>query len=94
MIVIGLIVLIFLAIAYVGLPLWAKLVVLAINSFFPDPIPVLDEVLMFAATINDIVRIHKAMIIPVWIRSHKVLSVCIGLGTVVLIAVAVSLLIN
>lgn len=94
MIVIGLIILIILGFVYVALPLWAKFIVLIINSFFPDPIPVLDEVLMFAATINDIIKIHKSMVIVQWIRSHKVLSLCIGIGVVILIAGAVRLLIS
>lgn len=90
MIVIGIIILIILTFVYVALPLWAKFIVLIINSFIPDPIPVLDEVLMFAATINDMIKIQKAMLISQWIRSHKVLSICIILGIVLLIAVAVS----
>ena len=90
MIVIGIIILVILAFVYVALPLWAKFIVLIINSFIPDPIPVLDEVLMFAATINDMIKIQKAMLIPQWIRSHKVLSICIILGIVLLIAATAS----
>lgn len=92
--IVGIIILFILAGIYVALPLWAKLVVLVINSFFPDPIPVLDEVLMFSATIRDIIRIYKGMKIAEWIRMHKILSICIGIGIVIFISVSVSLLLG
>ena len=90
--VIIVIILIFLAFVYVGLPLWAKLIVFIINSFLPDPIPVVDEVLMVAAIINDILKLYKVMAITEWIRSHKVLALCIGLGIIILFGVGISFL--
>lgn len=93
MIVIG-IILIFLAFVYVGLPLWAKLIFWVINSFLPDPIPVVDEVFMFAAIINDILKLYKVMAIAEWIRSHKLLALCIGIGSIILLWLGVSLLFN
>lgn len=94
MIIIGLIILIILAFVYIGLPLWAKLVVLAINSFFPDPIPVVDEVLMVVASINDIIKVYKGMRVAEWIRLHKALSLCICLGIIILIVIVISMLFN
>ena len=91
MIVIGIIILIFLAFVYVGLPLWAKLIVYIINSFVPDPIPVVDEVLMLASILADILRIYKAMAIVEWMRAHKVLLLRIGIG-IILFIVVISLL--
>lgn len=87
MIIIGLIILVILAFAYVALPLWAKIIVFGINSFFPDPIPVLDEVLMFASILNDILKIYKAMVIVEWIREHKTLLMRIGIGIVLFLIV-------
>lgn len=80
MIVIGLIILIFLALVYVALPLWAKILVFIINAFFPDPIPVLDEVLMLVSMINDILKIYKIMMVIEWMQEHKVLLIKIGIG--------------
>lgn len=80
MIVIGLIVLIFLALVYVALPLWAKILVFIINAFFPDPIPVLDEVLMLASMINDILKMYKIMMVIEWMQEHKILLIRIGIG--------------
>lgn len=87
MLIVGLAIFIFLAFVYVALPLWAKIIVLAINSLFPDPIPVLDEVLMFASIINDIVKIGKAMVIAEWIRNHKAITAAIAVGVLVVLIV-------
>lgn len=80
MIIIGLIVLIFLALVYVVLPLWAKILVFIINAFFPDPIPVVDEVLMLASMMNDILKLYKIMMVTEWMQEHKVLLIRIGIG--------------
>jgi hypothetical protein len=76
----------------VALPIWGKIIVFIINSFFPDPIPLLDEIFMVAATIRDILRLHKMMQIVEWIRSHKVQFVLIVLGIVALVAIAIFLI--
>ena len=86
------VILIILAFVYIALPLWAKLIVLAINSCFPDPIPIIDELLMVVATINDIIKIYKVMKITEWIQSHKLLSLCICIIIVVLISFTISTL--
>ncbi|MBR2895393.1 MAG: hypothetical protein IKC03_07025 [Oscillospiraceae bacterium] len=81
-----LIVLVILAVVYTGLPLWVKLIVLAINSYVPDPIPVLDEILMIASTLGHICNMLKIIEIFEWIRSHKILTVCIVLLGIAVIA--------
>lgn len=91
MIIIGIIILFLLACIYIALPLWVKLLVLLVNSFFPDPIPVLDEVLMAVAIIRDILKIYKAMQIMEWIRIHKVLSICIGIGIITFVITVIIL---
>ena len=35
-------------IAYSGMPLVARIIIMIANCFFPDPIPYVDEILMFA----------------------------------------------
>ncbi len=90
MIIIGLIILIFFALVYVALPLWAKVIVFIINSFCPDPIPVVDEVLMLASMMNDILKIYKVMLIAEWMREHKIQLIRIGIGIslfIILIAI-------
>lgn len=86
------IILIIFAIVYVALPLWAKLIVFVINSFFPDPIPVIDEVLMIVAVINDMIKIYKAMRIAEWIRSHKLLSFCICIISIAFLSFVISMI--
>lgn len=89
MILIGIIIIFFLACIYIALPLWAKLLVLLVNSFFPDPIPVIDEVFMAVALIKDLLKIYKAMKIMEWIRMHKALSIGIGISIIALVIVAI-----
>lgn len=71
------VVIILLAIAYVGLPFWAKLLVFAFNSVFPDPIPIIDEVLMVVAIINDFRKLYIIMNITEWMHIHKKLIMCV-----------------
>jgi hypothetical protein len=81
------IILIIFAIVYAALPLWAKLIVFAINSFFPDPIPVIDEILMIVAVINDISKIYKATK-----RAHKLLSFFICIMLIVFLSSVISMI--
>ena len=85
--IIGIIILIFLAMVYLALPLWVKLIVLIINSFTPDAIPILDEIFMITSAIEDLFRISKIMSIIEWICSHKVLVICIILSIIVYMTV-------
>lgn len=91
LIIIGLIILLFLALVYIALPLWAKVIVFIINSFCPDPIPIVDEVLMLASMMNDIIKVCKTMMIVEWIRDHKTLLIRIGIGVSLLILLTIIL---
>lgn len=71
-----------LALLYIALPLWAKLLVFAINAFVPDPFFVFDEVFMMASTIKHIMRIFA---MNEWAREHKRLAICIIVAVVSLI---------
>jgi len=91
--VIAIVILIIFAFVYVGLPLWVKLIILALNGIIPDPIPIIDEVLMIVAVINDIIRLGKIMAIAAWFQEHKKISIAILVGSVLLIWGLVGLLV-
>ena len=65
------IVLIVLAIIYIVLPIWVKILVFIVNAFVPDPIPFLDEIAMLAGMLVHLARIN--MILE-FISEHKVLA--------------------
>lgn len=57
-----------------------KLIVLLLNSFFPDPIPVIDELIMLvglAYNVNMVVNIKD------FVEEHKILSILILILVVV-----------
>ena len=39
---------------FMGLPIWAKCLVMIANMFIPDPIPFVDEIFMIASTLSSI----------------------------------------
>lgn len=71
-----------LALLYIALPLWAKLLVLTISAFVPDPFFVFDEVFMMASTIKHTMRIFA---LNEWVCEHKRLTACIIIAVVFLI---------
>ena len=75
-----------LALLYIALPLWAKLLVFAINAFVPDPFFVFDEVFMMASTIKHIMRIFATR---QWISEHKKTLLYAIIGIVVLIILCI-----
>ena len=93
MVIVVIVILIILACVYVELPLWAKLILLALNGVMPDPIPIIDEVLMIAAIIGDIIRVSKIVAIVAWFQAHKKISIAILAGVVLLVLVSTRLFI-
>lgn len=91
LIIISLIILMFFAFIYVALPLWAKLLFFILNSFVPDPIPVVDEVFMFVSMINDIAKIFKVIAIAQWIRIHRKLLLQMGIAIILFIVIVLLL---
>ena len=67
---------------YFACPLPVRLLILAVNFFIPDPIPIVDEVLMIAGIISKIIALDKIL---EFIEEHKILFTIIGLGIVILI---------
>lgn len=82
---IGLVIIVFLAFIYVELPIWIQFIVLWINFFMPDTIPVLDEVFMIVTIINKLRKLGQWMLIIEWIRRHKLLTIGIAIGVVLLV---------
>ena len=55
-------------------PILAQLVLLLLDGFVPDPIPLIDEMLMIAVLLN---RLRKVVMVTEFIKKHKILSVII-----------------
>ena len=55
---------------------------ISVNFFIPDPIPIVDEVLMIAGIISKIIALDNIL---EFIEEHKILFTIIGLGIVILI---------
>lgn len=55
--------------AYVGMPLIGKLVVLVINMFISDPLPLIDEIFMFLSMGKHLERFENVI---TYIQLHKV----------------------
>ena len=67
-------------------PLIAKLFILGINSFFPDPVPYIDEVFMVISTIMNINNILECYMERRWLfylGISVVIVVIIGFGYIV-----------
>lgn len=78
---------------YFALPLWAKLIIFAVNFFVPDPIPVLDEVLMVVGVINDARKLGKVVQILNWMRNHKLVTALVLFAFVATIVMLLSKLV-
>lgn len=85
---------ILLAMAYLGAPLWVKLIIFVINCFVFDPIPLLDEVFMVVGMINDIRKVAMVATVFKWISEHKVAAVFIGIGIFMLLSTLIGLALN
>lgn len=67
---------------YFACPLPLRLLILAINFFIPDPIPIVDEVIMTAGIISKIATLDS---IAEFFEEHKILTTIIVVGIIVLI---------
>lgn len=56
---------------YLALPWYLQLVAIAINTLLPDPIPFLDEIIMYSALL---MKIYRAVTMVEWISEHPKLS--------------------
>lgn len=67
---------------YFASPLPIRLLFLLINFFFPDPIPILDEVIMLGGIVSKMLFLER---ITDFISEHKILSALIGMAVVLVI---------
>ena len=63
-------------------PIPIQIILLCIDSFLPDPIPLIDEMLMIIVLGN---RLRKVVAIESFIREHKILSVILLIAAVFLL---------
>ena len=70
---------------YLCLPLYLQIIFIIVNTFVNDPIPFLDEIIMYASFIKKLCNLGR---IIEFIEDNKVLSIIIG---VVIVVVAIFL---
>ena len=76
-------VLIISALIYICLPWYIQLAAWIVNLFIPDPVPILDELLMLVPIFTKIKRIA---VLSEFLRKYgKILAIVLGVGLVVLI---------
>lgn len=63
-------------------PFIFKLVFLAINTYFPDPLPFLDEIVMVLGTLN---HATKAIEVFEYLREHKLIAFLCIIAVVIII---------
>lgn len=66
---------------YCCLPLPLQIPILLLNTMLPDPIPYLDEIIMYASTLKKLARLASVI---EWIEDHTALAIAIFIGVVVL----------
>lgn len=71
----GLIVAVLGLLIYLILPMPLQFIALLINSSFPDPIPYIDELIMYAAFIKKMLTVIR---IYDWVCDHKIIAIIAG----------------
>ena len=56
---------------YCGLPWYLQFVVLLFNTFIPDPVPYLDEIIMYASFVKKVVMVDT---IVSFVKEHPILT--------------------
>lgn len=69
---------------YLALPFPAQIVVLLFNTIIPDPIPFVDEIIMYGSAMQ---KYARAVSILEWITNHKVLSIILAIVIVMCVMV-------
>ena len=72
--------------AYVAMPLAGKLVVIVINAFVSDPLPMIDEIFMFLSLGKHLDRLEK---ITNFVQGHRVAVKRVGIICIIAIIVAI-----
>lgn len=71
---------------YFACPLPVRILIMAVNFFMPDPIPILDEVIMIAGIISKLLFLEDVIsAIIYFVDEHKKLIKTIGIIVIVLL---------
>lgn len=76
---------------YLACPLIGKIVLLAANTFIPDPIPFVDEAIMWIGLLFHMVRVLE---IAAFVSEHKVLSFFIACAVLIFIIICACFIFN
>ncbi len=76
---------------YVACPIIGKIALLLANSVIPDPIPFVDEAIMW---ISLCMHLNRLCSVAEFISKHKVLSAIIGIISIVVIIMVFELIIT
>ena len=76
---------------YLVLPLPLQFIFLILNTAIPDPIPYLDEIIMYASFIKKLLKYQQAY---EWIQDHKTLIKILSVIIIVIIIMFVFFLCN
>lgn len=75
---------------YVAMPFWVQLIFTAINTWLPDPIPLIDEIIMYGALVGKIMNVLNVFdwiyTYRRWCQVHRFLGTIINLCTLSLVA--------
>lgn len=76
---------------YFGLPFIVQLILTIINSAYPDPIPIIDEIVMYAGLLS---KMSNAGRILTFVSDHPILGILIGAVAIYLLVGGVNLLLS
>lgn len=74
----------FLVLLYVAMPFWIQFIITIINTWIADPIPFIDEIIMYGTLVGKITKalnvIEKISVYRAWCKKHRFLSIIIAIG--------------
>lgn len=80
------ILLIIIAIVYCSLPWYVELACWFVNLFFPDPIPLIDELLMFVPVVG---KIKNIILVSEFLRKYGKIVIGIALITLIIVVLVI-----
>lgn len=78
-------------VVYIIAPVPIQILMLIADTFVPDPIPAIDEILMMVILGN---RIRKAIAVRNFVVKHKILAALIGITLVCFLYVVISVVVG
>lgn len=67
---------------YLVCPFWVKPILLLINTIIPDPIPFVDEVIMWGGLLSKLATLGR---ISEFVSENKKMSIVIGFGIIIVL---------